>query len=338
MEDKSIEKTKILGEQNNSDATIELIYNLGNEYLYGEKVALDYDKAKLYFEKAISLGNYKAKYAIGKMYYEGMGFKNDYEKAYNIFNELATQYNDRWSKYYLGQMYYFGQYVEQNYEKAYNIFNELVNEYNDADSKYYLGQMYYLGQYVEQNYEKAYNIFNELANKYNDADTKYYLGQMYYFGQYVGQDYEKAKNLFEQVSGFFEVHAEYYLGKIYENNSYGTAQNIEKADEYFKKIEKNICITLIYYYLATSHLRKITLNELIAYDVNIIDSILSNMPDGHQARIYYEKWKTLSIDAYNDIAERLKIKLAKYKNIENLVFEYINKDEDIEIIAELIVQ
>lgn len=338
MEDKSIEKTKILGEQNNSDATIELLYNLGNEYLYGEKVALDYDKAKLYFAKAISLGDYKAKYAVGKMYYEGMGIKNDYEKAYNIFNELATQYNDRWSKYYLGQMYYVGQYVEKSFEKAYNIFNKLVTQYNDRWSKYYLGQMYYFGEYVEKNYEKAYNIFNELVNEHNDVDSKYYLGQMYYFGQYVEQDYEKAKNLFEQVSGCFEVDAEYYLGKIYESNNYGTVQNIEKTNEYFKKIEKDICITLIYYYLATSHLRKFTLNDLIAYDVNIIDSILSNMPDDHQASVYYKKWKLLPTDAYNDIAERLKVKLAKYKNIEKLVFEHITKDEDIEIIAELMVQ
>ena len=371
MKEKNIKELEVLVNQNNSEA----MYELGDRYYKGKDVNIDYGKAKFYFEKAESLGNYKGKYAIGRMYYFGNGLEKNYGKAYNIFNELATKYNDQNSKYYLGKMYYLGDGIEQDYEKAYNIFNELAIKYDDKDAKYYLGEMYYLGNGIkqdygkaynifselatkydnkfsksylgeiyylgngiEQDYEKAYNIFSELATKDDDEYAKYYLGEMYYLGNYVGRDYEKAKDLFEQVNGYLKVNAEYYLGKIFENGGYGVIQNLEMADEFFCKIEKDICITLIYYILAVSHVEKFTLNDIVKYDMEIVKRrILSISTPTHPASIYYKKWKSILKKAYNDIIERLKVKLIKYKELEEKFLMLIEDEKGVEGMAQAIV-
>ena len=371
MKEKNIKELEVLVNQNNSEA----MYELGDRYYKGKDVNIDYGKAKFYFEKAESLGNYKGKYAIGRMYYFGRGLEKNYAKAYNIFNELATRYNDQNSKYYLGEMYYLGNGIEQDYGKAYNIFSELTTKYDNKGAKYHLGEMYYLGDGIGQDYEKAYNIFNELATKYDDNYAKYYLGEMYYLGNgieqdygkaynifselatkyddeyakcslgemyylgnYVGRDYEKAKDLFEQVNGYPKVNAEYYLGKIFENGGYGVIQNLEKAEEFFCKIEKDICITLIYYIFAVSHVEKFTLNEIAKYDMEIVKRrILSISTPTHPARIYYKKWKSIFKKAYNDIIERLKVKLIKYKELEEKFLMLIEDEKGVEGMAQAIV-
>ncbi len=335
MKEKNIRELEILVKQNNSEA----IYELGERYYFGKGVEIDYEKAKMYYAKAEYLGNYKGKYAIGRMYYFGKSFEKNYERAYNIFNELTIKYDDQYSKYYLGEMYYFGKYVEKNYEKAYNIFNELATKYNDDWAKYYLGEMYYFGKYVGKDYGKAYDLFNELATEYNDDWAKYYLGEMYYFGKYVGKDYEQAKILFEQVkNGYDKVNAEYYLGKIFENGGYGVTQNFEKAEEYFRKIEKDICTTLICYVLGIEYLAKFSLSDIVNRDMVTVKECMSSFDSPkHSANVYYKRWKNISEDAYNDIIERLKVKISKYNGYLEKAFTLITNEEILELIVDCIV-
>ena len=58
-------------------------------------------------------------------------------------------------------MYYYGNYVEQSYEKAFELFNEIAEE--DHDAKYYIAEMYYYGKYVKRDTKKAFELFNEIA-------------------------------------------------------------------------------------------------------------------------------------------------------------------------------
>ena len=56
-------------------------------------------------------------------------------------------------------MYYYGQYVEQNFEKAFELFNDIYNKKQDKDAKFYIGEMKYFGTGTNQSYKEAYEIF-----------------------------------------------------------------------------------------------------------------------------------------------------------------------------------
>lgn len=75
---------------NNADAAL----NLGINYkdgVFGKKI--DYEKAVFYFNEAIKLGNIKAKYYLGEMYYKGYGVDKDVKKGETLLNELiGTEY------------------------------------------------------------------------------------------------------------------------------------------------------------------------------------------------------------------------------------------------------
>ena len=222
------------------EKAIELGENRAKFYLaesiyYGRGIEQSYEKAFKMFEEIIDeTNNAIAKFYIGEMYYHGDYVKVDYEKAYEIFNELVEQYNDIPAENYLGRMYYYGKYVEQDYEKAYNIFSRLSEEHNYIHSKYFLAVMYYYGRHVDKDYEKAYEIFKELIENTNRWEAKYYIGLMYYYGNYKEQDYEKAYNIFnELVEKYDDYYSKYYLGLMYYNGEF-LEQDYEKAYEIFK--------------------------------------------------------------------------------------------------------
>ena len=129
------------------------------------------------------------------MYYYGEYVEQDYEMAFNIFNELAEKYDDPESMKKIADMYYYGYYVGQNYEKAFNIYKDLADNYEEEFAKLSLANMYENGEYVEQDYEKAFDIYIELSEQYNNVLAKYNLGLIYFHLK----NYEEAKKYLKQV-------------------------------------------------------------------------------------------------------------------------------------------
>ena len=152
-----------------------ILYEIGRRYLMQGTSKIE--QAREYFEKSSNLGNLNAKHEIAKMLYWGKFGQREYEKAYEIFQELGYENNYYEAKYYIGLMYFYGQYVQRDYKKAYEIFQELINEIDHYESKYYIGLMYYYGQYVETDYEKAYGIFEKLANEIRHLIVSIYFGE-----------------------------------------------------------------------------------------------------------------------------------------------------------------
>ena len=372
MKQKNIEELELLAAQNNSEA----IYELGNRYFIGKGIKKDYEKAKLYFDKAISLGNEKGKYGIGKCYYYGNGMEQDYEKAYNIFYELMTQNKNIDAEYRIGVMYYEGHFVKQNYEMAYNIFKDLA-EQDDTDAQRYIADMYYFGLFLPKDYNKSFELFKQLYENKNDKYSLMMLSGMYYYGQgtdvnykkareygelceqykndkyiehflgdiyFYGKDteinYEKARNYYEKSLN--EKHDDSYfnLGIIYQNGGYGVEKNIEKSQEYFFKIENDFCSAVIYYILALNKYNLENWIETINYSKETFGELLAPFPKKHPAVIYYNKLKTLSLEQYKLIAETIKNKINSFykKDQDFFSFDYVVNEEEVDILCEVIIQ
>lgn len=88
----------------------------------------------------------------------------------NVINERTFAKEE---KYNLAKMYFFGEKVKQDYEKAYNLFNELVEEYNYEEANLFLAEMYYCSYYVVENREKAFNYYNKVFSGNSKFDSVY---------------------------------------------------------------------------------------------------------------------------------------------------------------------
>ena len=73
----------------------------------------------------------------------------------------------------IGISYLDGIGAKQDYNKAFEIFSFLVNEHNDDDSKLCLAEMYLNGLGIEQNTNIALKYYKDLAEKgYKEAEEK----------------------------------------------------------------------------------------------------------------------------------------------------------------------
>lgn len=240
MKNKTIEELETLVKEKNSDAMGEL----GRRYYTGNGVQKNDELALKYFQMAETSGNKKGTYGIAKCYFFGRGVKKDYEKAYNIFYDLMTKYNDMDSKYYVALMYYRGYFVKQDYEKAYNIFKGIA-DCGCIDAKAFIADMYYFGKYLEKDYKKAFEMYKSLYEEHNDKYSFTQLITCYYYGRGTEKNYRNAREYGEfylnarEQGDFYEEketdeYVAYYLGEIYFLGR-EVEKDFRKAEMYFKK-------------------------------------------------------------------------------------------------------
>ena len=73
----TLSKLKSLGEQGDVEAQ----YALGLMYFYGEGVDLDYQQAKVWYEKAAAQNSAQAQVKLADMYDNGIGISQNYQQA-----------------------------------------------------------------------------------------------------------------------------------------------------------------------------------------------------------------------------------------------------------------
>jgi hypothetical protein len=88
-------------------------YDLGNMYLMGVGVDIDYPKAIQAFEQAAGQGNDKASYKLGVIYYEGTGVRADPQAAFKWFGQAALHGLPA-AQYYYGRLYAEGKGTPRN--------------------------------------------------------------------------------------------------------------------------------------------------------------------------------------------------------------------------------
>lgn len=157
---------------------------------------------------------------IAKMYFQGFGVQQDYEKAFEIYCYLYGQGDDR-GAYYLGYMYEHGYGVEKDIEKALMYYESR----HDDLCCFRLGQFYLLGRYVDQDEEKAYDYLKD----------SHYIDAYFYKGLILERqrDYSGAFQAFYEGAQLFQADCLYQLA-LYFKRGLGVDRDFQKAYGYFE--------------------------------------------------------------------------------------------------------
>ena len=204
---------------------------LGEMYLYGKNIEVDFEKSNLYFEEALEIFekdvdyiavkenqfDFKSylQYRIGKQYVHGWGTEYDPEVAAEWFEKSGTGY----AMFALGNLYYTGEGVEQNFETAFECYRRAGN---NPFANLKIAQMYEKGIGGEQNiaeselhFEIAFHQFCAAEEKEPDAIFEYRLGSMLYHGKGCEKDIDRAITYLEDAVKQKNMPATLLLSNIY---------------------------------------------------------------------------------------------------------------------------
>ncbi|HHF1770681.1 TPA: tetratricopeptide repeat protein [Haemophilus influenzae] len=133
---------------------------------FGTQVGIDAYRKKDFAQAAeqfkdagIVRGDAKAQLFLGRMYYEGEFFKQDYVEAAKWYRKAAEQ-GEEYGLLFLGEMYENGEGVEKDYAEAIKLYSKAA-EQGDFMALFFLGDMYANGLGVKQNKVKAKELFKK---------------------------------------------------------------------------------------------------------------------------------------------------------------------------------
>ncbi len=110
------------------NANIKTYYQLAVQFKDGKKLSINYDSAFYYFKKAAALGDKQSIYAIGYMYFKGLGCKQNYDSAADFFYKGVKIQKDN-------SLYFYGLCWRNGYGRP----------KNEDSAKYYLSRSAGLG-------------------------------------------------------------------------------------------------------------------------------------------------------------------------------------------------
>lgn len=143
-------------------------------YQKGQGVALDIEKAILWYEKSAqqeSEYRHMAYQALAEIYLDEKGAYYDIQKAINHF-ELAVKYGSDQSAITLGSLYFYGRGVSVDYELATYWYTKAGNN-SSYEGFMCLGDLYSNGIGVTKNYVEAYKWFKlaSMCSASNDCTS-----------------------------------------------------------------------------------------------------------------------------------------------------------------------
>ncbi|CAO3656603.1 unnamed protein product [Mucor hiemalis] len=137
------------------------VYNgLGLLYLTGSGVSQNYDKAMLYFQKAVDLNCTDAFNSLGDVYYYGYGVKVDYKKAFKWYEKAAKGLDDNSGQFNLGRMYHEGKGTDINYELALHWFKK-ASALGNERAQQHLNQASMLAKIAQENRRLSTKLLEE---------------------------------------------------------------------------------------------------------------------------------------------------------------------------------
>ena len=132
-------------------------------------------------------------YNTGVFYADGLGIKQDYQKAFYWFKKAADRGDDI-AMFRLALIYSDGLGVTANLQESLNWLKRAVVAGN-LDAKVLLAQVYSEGKLVPQNTTIAVKLLREAVEQ-NSASANFALGNYYLHGIEVEKSRITAKNLF----------------------------------------------------------------------------------------------------------------------------------------------
>lgn len=107
-------------------------------------ITCDTIKAVKWFEQAAIQGNVESANIAAHLYMSGHGVKQDFSKAFALYNMHSTQ-NDYDTQYGLGLCYYYGYGVQRNIQTALSFLIEAQDWHTEVP--YLIGNIYYMDNY-----------------------------------------------------------------------------------------------------------------------------------------------------------------------------------------------
>lgn len=243
-------------------------------------------------EQAYADNQFVHMYIVAKSFFYGTGVRQDYTRAFEIFNYLK-EHQDYSGAYYLGYMYEYGFGIEEDKEKAnecYFLGNDDLcfykmgmHYYRKHDDQYaltcfeksqYEKSFYYKGKILEnrKEYADAFMSYHQGAKRYQ-GDCLYKIGKMLDEGIGTLKDKEEALKYFKL--GYYALHKECAFELGYRNiqqgnikmglgilkqaallESVSAAMLLAKYYENGQYVDKNIKIANKYYDFVSQNMKR----------------------------------------------------------------------------------
>ncbi len=200
----------------NSDKPLKSVVQLAKEGIgkYAKNFIQDNDDINELM-KQVSIGNENAMKKLAYKYENGDGIERNLEKAYKIYNDLANNYEDFESKLNIAYMYYFGNdYIKQDFNIAFEKFNEIKNGDVDGSILYYIGYMYDNGYGTKKDEKLAFEYYKKSAEK-GFTFAEYALGQAFLQGIGVKVNDAEAIYWLSKAVKKGDYMSQYVLGSLY---------------------------------------------------------------------------------------------------------------------------
>lgn len=202
-----------------------------------------YDKVAFYWaDKAATGNNPEARYLLGSYYLDGIGTQVDYEKALQIFSDLAEQ-GEPLAEFKLGQMYYYGQGVEKDLSVAKKWFLKSA-KLGVKDAKNWVAILFRESSNASEN--QADDIDRDELNQWinysadsGEPEGLYLKGMGCLYGRdNFQQSVEMGVEFITEAADKQFVPAQRELGRIYEEGLFGLNDNA-KAYHWYLKASQN---------------------------------------------------------------------------------------------------
>lgn len=143
-------------------------FEIGNRYMEGRGIAVDFAKAAHWFQKAAEKNFAPAQYRLGSFNEKGLGMPRDLNKAMQLY-ELAAKQGNASAMHNLAVLYASGANSAPDNATAVQWFLEAA-ELGVRDSQYNLGILAAQGLGMPTNLEESYKWFSLAANS-GDKDS-----------------------------------------------------------------------------------------------------------------------------------------------------------------------
>lgn len=151
-------------------------------------------EALKWWTKAAELGDAKAQYTVGLIYFTGIGAKKDMKTAQHWFLKSAQQ-GDKDAQFHVGIIY------DEFYDdgvKAFEWYNKAAQQ-GDKDAQLQLGECYANGRGVKKDAKEAFVWYMKSA-KQGDGFAQMYVADCYYKGLGTTKDKNKAIEWYEKAA------------------------------------------------------------------------------------------------------------------------------------------
>lgn len=202
---------------------------LGYQYMYGDGVLKDIDKAIQFLEKAQGQGSAYACFLLGKIYQFDKDKKNRFTASgYYVW---AIEMGSTQAKRYRADMYM----ESGEYKDALDLYVKALKE-GCVESAYNAANIFEYGRGCEANDELAFSLYKHAAEN-GVMMAQHNVGAYYYNAKYVEKDVKKAFDWYLKAANQGSAMSQHNIGLMYYNGD--MPQDLEVSLEWFKKSLEN---------------------------------------------------------------------------------------------------